>query len=145
MTDDLGAGGLRLERHGPVAWCVIARPWDGSSPSAQFVSAQKLYSVVSMPPRGTLKTVPPVESVPSPLAPPWAVVPYKSPLAAWTKPLSGPKPSVHPVSAQKLYSVVSVPLSVILKTVPPFPFAPPKEVVPYKSPLVAWTRLALGS
>ncbi len=26
MTDDLGAGGLRLEREGSVAWCVIDRP-----------------------------------------------------------------------------------------------------------------------
>ena len=26
MADDLGAAGLRLEREGPVAWCVIDRP-----------------------------------------------------------------------------------------------------------------------
>ena len=26
MADDLGAGGLRLERDGPIAWCVIDRP-----------------------------------------------------------------------------------------------------------------------
>jgi enoyl-CoA hydratase len=26
MTDELGASGLRLEREGPVAWCVIDRP-----------------------------------------------------------------------------------------------------------------------
>jgi enoyl-CoA hydratase/carnithine racemase len=26
MDDELGAGGLRLERDGPIAWCVIDRP-----------------------------------------------------------------------------------------------------------------------
>ena len=26
MSDDLGAAGLRLEREGPIAWCVIDRP-----------------------------------------------------------------------------------------------------------------------
>lgn len=26
MSDDLGTGGLRLEREGPIAWCVIDRP-----------------------------------------------------------------------------------------------------------------------
>ena len=26
MADDLGASGLRLERDGPIAWCVIDRP-----------------------------------------------------------------------------------------------------------------------
>src|SRR5580658_3725048 len=26
MADDLGAAGLRLERDGPIAWCVIDRP-----------------------------------------------------------------------------------------------------------------------
>jgi hypothetical protein len=36
---------------------------------------------------------------------------------AWTSP-AGFAPSVHPLWEQKLYSVVSVPLGVILKTVP---------------------------
>ena len=26
MADDLGTGGLRLEREGPIAWCTIDRP-----------------------------------------------------------------------------------------------------------------------
>ena len=26
MVDDLGTSGLRLERDGPIAWCVIDRP-----------------------------------------------------------------------------------------------------------------------
>jgi hypothetical protein len=52
----------------------------------------------------------------------------------WTSPL-GPAPSVHPLSEQKLYSVVSMPLGVILKTVPPLipplgSLAPPYNVIP---------------
>jgi len=51
----------------------------------------------------------------------------------------------HPLWAQKLYSVVSVPLGVNLKTVPPplgteeLVLAPPYAVVLQRSPLVACT------
>src|ERR1022692_386003 len=68
-----------------------------------------------------------LKTVPSPLAPSSSVVPYKSPLVAWTSPaavLPSMLPSVHPLWEQKLYSVVSAPLGVILKTVPYLPFAP---------------------
>src|SRR5580658_625608 len=44
----------------------------------------------------------------------------------------------------KLCSVVSLPLGVMLKTVPS-PLAPPSEVVPYSMPSVACTRDARGN
>ncbi len=50
---------------------------------------------------------------------------------------------MQPLSEQKLCSVVSVPLGVILKTVPT-PLAPPSSVVPYRFPSVAWTSPAWG-
>src|ERR1039457_7264448 len=103
-----------------AAW---TSPATGPRPSAQFVWEQKLYSVVSVPLGVILKTVPPL------LIPPPAVVPSRSPLAAWTSPATGSSPSAQFVWEQKLYSVVSVPLGVILKTVPPL-LAPPSPVVP---------------
>src|ERR1700722_6964653 len=62
---------------------------------------------------------------------------------AWTRSAAGNSPSVHPLWEQKLYSVVSVPLGVILNTFPK-PMGPPASVVPYKSPLLAWTSAASG-
>src|ERR1700691_3458679 len=102
----------------------------GSSPSAQSLREQKLYSVVSVPLGVTLKSVPqPFTQAAGLLVPPQTVVPYKSPLIAWTSPAPGPDPSVQPLWEQKLYRVVSAPLGVILKTVPA-PLAPPSYVVP---------------
>ena len=46
------------------------------------------------------------------------------------------KPSVQLLWEQKLYSLVSAPLGVILK-IAPSPLAPPAGVVRYKSPFVA--------
>ncbi len=40
------------------------------------------------------------------------------------------KPSAQPICEQKLYSVVRVPHTVILNTVPWWPFKPPVPVVP---------------
>jgi hypothetical protein len=42
------------------------------------------------------------EHAASSLAPPYAVVPYKSPFVAWTSLAAGPSPSVHPLWAQEL-------------------------------------------
>ena len=95
----------------------------GLLPSGHPLTAQKLYSVVSVPPGVIWKTVPPL------LAPPPEVVPYRSPLAAWMSTPYGPPPSVHFAWEQKLYSVVKVPLGVISKTVPE-PVAPPRPVTP---------------
>jgi hypothetical protein len=71
-------------------------------------------------------------------------------LVAWTRAASGFAPSGHALREQKVYTVVRVPLGVILKIVPQ-PGArkeeqvlPPPAVVPYKSPLVAWTSAADG-
>jgi hypothetical protein len=50
---------------------------------------------------------------------------------------------VHPPWEQKLYSVVSLPLGVILTTVP-LTLAPPSDVVPYRLPSVPWTSPAYG-
>ena len=53
-----------------------------------------------------------------PPLPPAAVVRYKFPSVRWTSPPVGDSPSVQPLWGQKLYSVVNVPLEVILKIVP---------------------------
>ena len=58
---------------------------------------------------------------------------------ACTNPASG-LPSV----LEKLCSVVSVPLGVILKTVPQYWLAPPSGVVPYKFPSVACIKSVDG-
>jgi len=73
----------------------------------QLGKAQKLDSVVSAPLGVILKTVP------CPLAPPawWC---RKIPSAAWISAAKGYSPSVQLGSVQKLYSVVSAPLGVIL-------------------------------
>ena len=61
--------------------------------------------------------------------------PVEVPSVAWISPAIGVAPSGHPFLEQKLYSVVSVPLGVILKTVPQPKGAqlapPPLKVVPY--------------
>src|ERR1035438_5621942 len=85
-----------------------------------------LTAAPTLPEAGSVSTNGPrptdsVKTVPSPLAPSSSVVPYKSPLVAWTSPAGGVLPSVHPLWEQKLYSVVSAPLGVILKTVPAHP------------------------
>src|ERR1022692_4089653 len=78
----------------------------------------KPYTVVSVPLGVILKIVPAFS-----LPPPATVVPYRYPFVAWTSTVQGKKPSMHPSGPsweQKLCSVVSVPLGVILKTVPEF-------------------------
>jgi hypothetical protein len=57
----------------------------------------------------------------------------------------GLAPSEQLAWAQNLYSVVSLPLVVILKIVPPLLVVPPpSEVVPYKYPFLAWISAPTG-
>src|SRR5580700_2620181 len=121
----------------PLVACT--KPESGSAPSGHVsvLLAQKLCSVVRVPLGVISKTVPLKER------PPFSVVPYRFPLVACTKTPCGCSPSGHGFWPQKLYSVVSSPLGVILNTVPP-PKAPPFTVVPYRSPLVAWVKPANG-
>src|SRR5579872_2873282 len=93
----------------PSAACTSVP--EGTEPSAQPLSEQKVYSVVSVPPGVILKNVPPI-------FPPPEVVPYKFPLVAWSSPAEGHSPSGQLLWEQKLYSVVNAPLGVILNTVP---------------------------
>jgi hypothetical protein len=84
--------------------------WD-PSPSAHPLWEQKLYSVVSVPLGVILKIAPTTVGPAGRLSrrsPHWWPGPA---------PRTGFSPSVHPLWEQKLYSVVSVPLGVILKTV----------------------------
>jgi hypothetical protein len=64
-------------------------------------------------------------------------------MAAGMESALGASPSVHPLSEQKLYSVVNEPPGVILKIVPA-PLAPPFTVVPYRFPSVPWISAAWG-
>jgi hypothetical protein len=83
-----------------------------------------------------MEKLPLEQTAPLSLAPPFSVVPYKSPLVAWTSRAVGFSPSVQLLWEQKLYRVVSLPLWLILKIVPPnpkvesAPLAPPYDVVP---------------
>ena len=82
---------------------------------------QKLYSVVSVPLGVILKIVPTVGSASS-------GCPVEVPIGGLDQPRCGPLAVRAAVlSEQKLYSVVSVPLGVILKTVPSL-LAPPQTL-----------------
>jgi hypothetical protein len=48
-----------------------------------------------------------------------------------------------PIFGSRLYTVVNVPVGVILKIVPE-PGVPPPDVVPYKFPSLAWIGAAPG-
>ena len=81
------------------------------------------------------------KTVPSSLAPPSSVVPYRLPLLSMIRPAYGSAPLVPLNEA----SVVIVPLPwASSKTVPSLRMAPPADVVPYRLPLLSMIRPAYG-
>jgi hypothetical protein len=97
----------------------------------------KLCSVVSV--AVTLNTVP------APV-PPHEVVPWKFPSVACTSADIGPAPSVQFGCEQKLYTVVSVPLGVILKTEPQPPRStqldPPRRSCPVEAAITSLHKMS---
>ena len=63
---------------------------------------------------------------------------------ACASPAFGTAPSAHGASPQKLYSVVSVPPAVILKTVPASQLSPSSDGCPVEVPVRGLHQLATG-
>ena len=63
---------------------------------------------------------------------------------AWTSPARGLRRPCTSLWEQKLYSVVSVPLGVILKTVPPTPLAPYLRRCPVEVPVGGLDKPRVG-